>query len=502
MLKHLIHTAERNRHHPALIDSTGCHSYGTLLSRSRTVAARLLQNTEDLNGARIGILCTPGLDYVAGQWGIWMAGGVVVPLAPQHPSAEWRSALESAEAGALVADSAHAQGSAETARELDLRCVASGEAPALDPGPLPEIRADRPAMMLFTSGTTSRPKGVVTSHATTEAQVRSLVEAWEWSDRDRILHVLPLHHIHGVINVLGCALYVGACCEFMPFDEARVWRRLGSGDVTLFMAVPTIYRRLLRWWDAADDAERSDIRPGLHAVRLMVSGSAALPVSVLEAWRERTGHTLLERYGMTEIGMALSNPLHGERVPGSVGTPLPGVGVRVVDERGAACPEGEPGEIQVRGATVFQEYWGAPEATRTAFDNGWFRTGDIAVIRDGVHRILGRASVDIIKTGGYKVSALEIEEVFREHADIVDLAVVGLPDEEWGERVTAVVVPRDGTEVLLEPLREWGRIRLAAYKLPSLLVVRAELPRNAMGKVNKPELIRSLAPHPDPATKL
>jgi malonyl-CoA/methylmalonyl-CoA synthetase len=218
----------------------------------------------------------------------------------------------------------------------------------------------------------------------------------------------------------------------------------------------------------------------------MVSGSAALPVSTLNRWKQISGHTLLERYGMTEIGMALSNPLDGPRVAGSVGVPLPGVEVRLVDERGAIVDAGSPGEIEVRGPGVFKEYWGRPQATREAFRDGWFRTGDVAVVEDGRYRILGRMSIDIIKTGGHKVSALEIEEQLREHPAIAECAVVGIPDPEWGERVAAAVVVRHGAKLDFDGLRSWSKERLATYKVPSRLRVVEALPRNAMGKVTKP----------------
>ena len=220
----------------------------------------------------------------------------------------------------------------------------------------------------------------------------------------------------------------------------------------------------------------------------MVCGSAALPVSTLERWREITGHTLLERYGMTEIGMALSNPLHGTRVPGSVGSPLPGVEVQLVGEDGIPVLDGGPGEIEVRGPNVFLEYWGKPDATREAFRNGWFRTGDTAVVENGVYRILGRTSIDILKTGGHKVSALEIEETLRQHEAIAECAVVGLPDVEWGERIAAAVVLKEGAALDLASLRAWARESLTAHKLPSRLLVLDSLPRNAMGKVVKPSL--------------
>ncbi len=344
-------------------------------------------------------------------------------------------------------------------------------------------------MILYTSGTTSRPKGVVTTHANIASQIRSLVEAWEWSTNDRILLCLPLHHVHGIINVVGCALWSGATCDMLPrFDPAAVWDRIAGGGLTLFMAVPTVYAKLIAAWDAASPQRRAKLSRACRSLRLMVSGSAALPVSTLERWREISGHTLLERYGMTEIGMALSNPLRGERVPGSVGTPLPGVELQLVEAGGEPVAPGTPGGIEVRGPAVFAEYWAKPDATREAFRNGWFITGDTAVIENGIYRILGRTNIDILKTGGHKVSALEIEEALRQHPAIAECSVVGIADAEWGERVAAAVVLNDGHALDLQSLRTWAGGLLAPYKLPSRLLLLDTLPRNAMGKVMKPAL--------------
>ena len=332
----------------------------------------------------------------------------------------------------------------------------------------------RRALILYTSGTTGKPKGVVTTHANLAAQIGSLLQAWGWTAADRALLVLPLHHVHGLINVLGCALAAGASCEMLPqFDAERAWDRLASGDVTVFSAVPTIYHRLIASWDAAPPPVQRARSDGSRLVRLMMSGSAALPKTTLERWREITGHTLLERYGMTELGMALSNPLYGERRAGSVGTPLPGVDVRLVD-----------GELQVRGPGVFREYWRRPDETREAFEDGWFRTGDVAVVEHGAYRLLGRSSVDIIKTGGFKVSALEIEETIREHPAVADCAVIGEEDAEWGERVTALIELKPGEALALDELQAWIKPRLAPYKVPRTLRC-GPLPRNAMGKVIK-----------------
>jgi malonyl-CoA/methylmalonyl-CoA synthetase len=274
------------------------------------------------------------------------------------------------------------------------------------------------------------------------------------------------------------------------FDARAVWERFTRGDLTLFMAVPTIYSKLISAWEGASADERAAWSSAASRLRLMVSGSAALPARVLERWREITGHVLLERYGMTEIGMALSNPLRGKRVAGSVGSPLPGVEVRIVDEDGLPVAPGASGEVEVRGPGVFLEYWGKPAKTREAFRHGWFRTGDVAVIEDGVHRILGRGSIDIIKSGGYKISALEVEEVLRGHPAIEECAVVGLPDEEWGERVAAALVLRRGGRLGLEDLRVWARERIAPYKVPARCLVVESLPRNALGKVTRPEVVR------------
>ena len=461
--------------------------YRDLLDVSHRVASALLGGAPDLAEARVAYLAPPGWHYVATQWGIWRAGGIAVPLAVSHPPPELAYVIADAEAAIVVAHPEFRERVEPIAAARGVRFVPSPEALTAKPQPVPALWSSRRAKIFYTSGTTGKPKGVVLTHANIEAQVQSLVTAWEWTADDRILGVLPLHHVHGVVNVLTCALWSGATVELASsFEASEVWHRIAAGGLTLFMAVPTVYARLIAAWDEAPPERREAMSAGCRGMRLMVSGSAALPVSVLERWREISGHTLLERYGMTEIGMALSNPLHGERVPGSVGQRLPGVDVRLVDGQGTAVPEGSPGEIEVRGPGVFAEYWNRPEETRAAFRHGWFRTGDVALLEGGRYRILGRQSVDIIKTGGYKVSALEIEETLREHPDVAECAVVGVADEAWGERVCAAIVARAGCQLAVEPFRDWARERLAAYKVPSRVIVVAELPRNAMGKVTKP----------------
>jgi malonyl-CoA/methylmalonyl-CoA synthetase len=471
------------------VDAHGVYTYNDLLDASSQVATALLAGHNDLQEARVGFLMTPGFPWVALQWGIWRAGGVAVPLPLNATRPELEYLVDDTGASALVFDTPAAALLQPIAAARGLRASSYDHLSIGPSAPLPEISSQRRAMILYTSGTTSKPKGVVTTHAHIAAQIRSLVEAWEWSANDRILLCLPLHHVHGIINVVGCALWSGATCEMLPrFDAQTVWDRIAGGGLTLFMAVPTIYAKLIAAWEAASPDRRAELSQACSRLRLMVSGSAALPVSTLARWQEISGHTLLERYGMTEIGMALSNPLRSERVPGSVGTPLPGVEVRLVEEHGNPVAPGTPGGIEVRGPAVFAEYWARPDATRDAFRGGWFITGDTAVVENGIYRILGRTNVDILKTGGHKVSALEIEEALRQHPAVAECGVVGIADAEWGERVAAAVVLKDGDTLDLQSLRTWARELLTAHKLPSRLLVLDALPRNAMGKVMKPAL--------------
>lgn len=490
----LLNRAHAQQERRALIASEGAFTYRELLEASAQVAACLLAGAVDLREQRVAFLIPAGLRYVAAQWGVWRAGGVAVPLCVAHPLAELEYALADSEAAILIVSPEFESALQPLADTRALRLLSTNEIFTATPTTLPPLAPQRRAMILYTSGTTSKPKGVVTTHANIAAQVRALVAAWEWTQDEYILHVLPLHHVHGIINGLTCALWAGATCEMLPkFEAVQVWERFAQGGLTLFMAVPTIYAKLIAAWEIAPREKQGAWSQAAAQLRLMVSGSAALPVRVLEEWRAITGHTLLERYGMTEIGMALSNPLRGERRAGYVGAPLPNVEVRRVDEKGNLVAEETPGEIQVRGPNVFLEYWRKPEATRAAFQEGWFCTGDIAVVENGRYRILGRASVDIIKTGGYKVSALEIEEVLREHPSIAECAVVGVADAEWGERVCAAIVLREQSALSLAELREWARSRLAVYKLPTRLLVLADLPRNAMGKIIKPEIVKLFA---------
>jgi malonyl-CoA/methylmalonyl-CoA synthetase len=348
-------------------------------------------------------------------------------------------------------------------------------------------------LILYTSGTTNLPKGVVSTHANLNAQISSLIEAWKWESQDNTVCILPLHHVHGVVNVVSCSLWAGATCIFPEqkgFSAEYIFNLIKNDLLSVFMAVPTIYFKLIAHWESLNEQEQKEISTALAKLRLMVSGSAALPVSVMEKWKIISNHDLLERYGMTEIGMALSNPYEENRVAGHVGFPLPGVSARLADENNEIISNDEPGEIQIKGKTVFKEYWQKPEATMESFtQDGWFKTGDIAVIDEiGGFRILGRNSVDIIKSGGYKISALEIEEVVRAFPGISDCCVVGIENEEWGEVVAAALV-LEKEPIDLQQLNDWIKTQMPAYKAPRSYSILKELPRNAMGKVTKKDVI-------------
>lgn len=490
----LIKRSQTNLDKIAIVDTEGIFTYQDLLDASGQVATCLLDKTEDLEQQRVAFMVPSGFHYVAIQWGIWRAGGIAVPLCTAHPKPELNHVISDSGASIIIGDANFETVLRSLAEENSCRFLLTRELFKTTRESFPNITIDRRALILYTSGTTGKPKGVVTTHENIQAQVTSLITAWGWTSQDKILHVLPLHHIHGIINILTCALWAGAECHMLPkFNAEAVWNYFLNHDMTLFMAVPTIYVKLITAWEKASPERQQALSQAINQLRLMVSGSAALPIQVLQKWQDISGHFLLERYGMTEIGMALSNPYQGQRVAGYVGKPLPQVEVRLVDETGNVVPEGMQGEIEVKGAGVFREYWQRSQATRKAFQGDWFRTGDQAVVENGNYRILGRLSVDIIKTGGYKVSALEIEEMLRTHSDIKDCAVVGVADEEWGQRVCAALLLNNEDSLTTSSLRRWAKDKLAFYKIPTRILILEDLPRNAMGKVTKPKVAELFA---------
>ena len=473
-----------------MVERDHAFTYAQVERRIMQFASGLLAGRSDLEEARIAFLIPAGVDYVTALHGVWRAGGIAIPLNVASAESEWEHCLTSAGVTQVIVDEQTLGGIEGLCDRLSIRIATVSDTLTDSVSPLPELSPARRAMIVFTSGTTSKPKGAVTTHGNIAAQIETLVTAWEWQADDVIPLFLPLHHVHGIINVLSCALWAGATVHAMPkLDLAALCSQVAADTFSVFMAVPTIYVKLIDHLQTLEDGEVEGVSEGFANMRLNVSGSAACPVEVFEQWRDLTGQMLLERYGMTEIGMALSNPYRGERRPGYVGRALPNVAVQLVDEEGGVVTgEGAPGEIRIQSPTVFLEYWDNAEATEASFSDGWFCTGDIAVIEDGYYRIMGRSSVDIIKSGGYKLSALEIENKLLAHPDIAEVAVVGIKDRTWGEAVAAVVALKGDGDMRVEDLKSWCDGKLSSYKVPKQLQVVDALPRNAMGKVLKPSL--------------
>ena len=468
------------------IESEGIEfSYAHLIEKSDLIASFLLGEKKDLMEERIGFLINPNIDYLCTLWGIWKAGGIAVPLSLSAKENELDHYISDCAIKLIItSDSCQQKENISDKNKLDVKNLE--DLLLEDKSKLPDLSQERKAMILYTSGTTNKPKGVVCTHKNVEAQISALVEAWEWTKEDHIPLFLPLHHIHGIINSLSCPLFVGAKVTMLgPFDAEKICSEVASKNFTVFTAVPTIYFSLIEQLENSMDSKLTE---GFREMRLMMSGSAALAPEIHKKWQQLTGQELLERYGMTEVGMALSNKINGERRPGSVGVPLPGVEVRLEDDKGKTINnEGEAGQLLIKGPQVFQGYLNLPDKTKESFKEGWFITGDVVMLERGYYKILGRDSVDIIKSGGYKISALEIEDVLLRNDKIKECAVVGIPDDKWGEIVATVLVIRKEV-IQTEEIQQWCSSYLSDYKIPRRVMILENLPKNSMGKITKPEL--------------
>ncbi|XP_061198138.1 malonate--CoA ligase ACSF3, mitochondrial-like [Saccostrea echinata] len=528
---HMIYKASEYFPRTALVDSSDSYSYVFIYTKSVSLARRLHKayplNMEQTNV--IAFFYDNNVNYVVMLWAIWMLGAVALPLNHAYPQEDLEYFLSDSKATILLTTQNHREKAVSFSQQGTIPVVyqsitsnqnlvfesyddlefANGE----------QWLLQKPALMIYTSGTTGKPKGVLLSHTNLHIYILGMIDAWRWVGNDRILHTLPLNHVHGVVNALLTPLYCGATVYMLPkFDAKLVLERLlesSKNSITLFMGVPTMYALMIRYYDEeygnASEEIRNVIKEQLQKLRLFVSGSAPLPIPVLDKWREISGHTILERYGMTEIGMALTNPYKGERVPGAVGLPFKYVSFiignynayvdgeyEVIAEgndeevKVTEGKEGHEGELLIKGPGVFSAYWNAPLKTSESFTSkGWFKTGDMAVYEDGVVKIKGRISVDIIKYGGFKISALEIENILLQHPDVQECSVVGVSDITWGQKVAAIVALKPGaSDMTQESLQTWAKDRLPKHKMPSIVKFVDQIPRNSMGKINKKGLIK------------
>ncbi len=504
ILHALVASRDRAPGHPCIVFEGETLSYDAVVALARRWEVGL-RGAGIVPGDRVAVFLENGLEFVGAYLGTQLAGATVVLVNTQYRQVELRHILEDSGARACVADATRLGDLARVVPDLPALAVivAVGDVPGdhgvvgpvvvgvdamrsgdVDAGPLRLPDADAIAVIGYTSGTTGRSKGAMLRHRNLAANAAAVTTAWHWTASDLLLLMLPLFHVHGLCVGMHGTWTVGGTVDLRrKFDVAEAIETIDGGEVTMFFGVPTMYVRMVAEATARGRAPRP--------IRLYVSGSAPLSAQVFGEFEATFGQAILERYGMTETIMNLTNPYDGERRPGTVGAPFPGQEARIVDVRSRVpvAPEVD-GEIQVRGPHVFAGYWERPDATAEAFDaDGWFNTGDLGrASADGYVTITGRAK-ELIITGGYNVYPREVEEVLMAHPGVADAGVVGMPDAEFGEQIVAAVVRRPGVpEVDAPTLVEFCRENLAAYKKPRRIVFVEALPRNAMGKVVKGEV--------------
>ncbi|MCT7656979.1 acyl-CoA synthetase [Mycobacterium deserti] len=442
---------------------------GTVLSRSDLVGAATAAAERVAGAGRVAVLATPSAATVLAVAGCLIAGVPFVPVPADVGATERRHIVGDSGAQAWLGEVPE---EAEGLPHIPVRLHARSWHRYAEPP------SEATALIMYTSGTTGAPKGVVMSRAAIAADIDALAEAWQWTPSDTLVHGLPLYHVHGLVLGLLGSLRIGNRFVHTGRPKPELYAQAGG---SLYFGVPTVWSRIAGDGDAAR---------ALASARLLVSGSAPLPVPVFDRLAELTGHAPVERYGSTETLITISTLADGERRPGWVGLPLRGIETRLVDEQGGLVPHDAEsiGALQVRGPTMFDGYLNRPDATADALDSdGWYRTGDVAVIdADGMHRIVGRESVDLIKSGGYRIGAGEIETALLGHPGVVEAAVVGLPDDDLGQRIVAFVVGDAEPQALTDYVAQ----QLSVHKRPREVRLVESLPRNAMGKVLKKELMQ------------
>lgn len=554
----------------ALHDDTGVFTYGALYEAAAALSKDIAYQLVGYTGPQtISYMCGNDASHVVTQWAIWMNGHIAVPLTSLHPAELIKYFLADSSSKLLISSEQYENILKPISEEMTIPLIITkhhqdsqflrkvAENGNEDVGMENSYYNETEAMLLYTSGTTSKPKGVVWDHRMLSVQIAALQSAWHYTGNDVVLHCLPLHHVHGQVNSLNASLASGARIRMLAtFSPHNVWSRLLGMDnkdepkITVFHGVPAMYARLAAEHEKMFGNKKTEeyVRSTLSTkMRLMCAGSASLPSKLYHKWEKISGHRLLERYGMTEIGMALSNPyrpVEGRTVD-TVGLPLPGVKaqVAIISDDGEVLPlvtvetpepeskiclnrlgitssaelfvdskdynwkepkitihnkvdeDGEvfQGELLIKGPAVFTTYWN--KCTKLTCDDftadGWFRTGDTVSFSENKFRILGRTSIDIIKTAGYKVSALQVESAILENPAVSDVAVLGVANENMGEIIVAAVVFKPDSKLTLSEIKNYAGKKLAPYQLPRKLIVLDELPRNTMGKLDK-KLIKEM----------
>ncbi len=479
-----------DRQQPLLITAKGASCSYADAERESARLAHYLRKTGLRSGDRVTVQAAKSPQAVWLYLACLRGGFIYHPLNEAYQSAELEFLIEDAKPKLIVCSPDRVPLFSDLTKELDCRVASMDESGT---GSLAsESQAvtaifdtvacthDTVAVLLYSSGTTGKPKGAMLTHRNLAANTHTLIKAWGFTAADRLLHALPIYHAHGLLVGLGCVLMSGASMVFLPkFEVQTVIRHLP--DATVMMGIPTFYTRLLQEKTFSGDC--------CSSIRLFISGSAPLRAETHEEFKANTGHAILERYGMTETCMNSSSPLNGERRPGSVGPALPGVTIRITDEKDRPVPAGEIGEIQVSGPNVFAGYWGMPDKTAQEFTaDQFFRTGDLGAISDdGYLSIRGRKK-DMIISGGLNVYPREVEQVLDGLQGVAESAVVGVPHPDFGEAVIAVIVPKADQATTEERLIASVRAKLADFKTPKRVFFAEQLPRNTMGKIRKNDL--------------
>src|ERR1700761_7778432 len=484
----LIDSAQRGAERPAVRLDDAVLSYGALADLTAHVAG-LLRRHGIKPGDRVGVMLPNVPEFATAYYGVLRAGGIVVPMNVLLKRREVAFYLSDPGARVVLAWHEFAQEARAGAEEAGAECiiVAPGEFEQLlaTASPVREVAGkvgSDTAVILYTSGTTGRPKGAELTHANLRRNVEVMTRIFSIGPEDVVLGALPLFHAFGQTCALNAAVAAGACLSLIPrFDAGRALDIIERDRVNVFEGVPTMYSALL----AAPDAADRDV----SCLRLCVSGGAALPVEVLRAFERTFDCVVLEGYGLSETSPVASfNHPDRERKPGSIGTPIDGVEMKVVDETGDEVPAGEVGEIVIRGHNVMKSYWHRPDATAEAIsEDGWFHTGDLGRIDDDGYFFIVDRKKELIIRGGYNVYPREVEEVLYEHPAVREAAVLGIPHDEYGEEVGAAVSLADGAQATPEELRDYVRERVAAYKYPRAVWIVDELPKGPTGKILKRE---------------